>query len=784
MKKIIALCMVVMTMLAITGCTKTQNKDVVLHYGFDEGNGEETLESRTKSKQFVNYVFNQKNANLLYQPPQDPQWRSSGIKGGSLRFDGYSNYISQESFIMPTEAFTISAWVAPHAFEWGDGGNLSAILSQSNFSYKEGFDFGMYRHGQWGIKLVLGSELTKSAQTYMVNEPHYLKPNTWQFIAVTFNQTSIDLYYNGMLARKISLGDFSGFPFRNAKNEPLLIGKNSAGLKVASFDVNMFNGLLDELTIRNRALSENDILSLYKDYLVVHKGVIPNVASEDIELQQSWYAQDRNRPQFHAMPNGHWMNEPHAPIYYNGKYHLFYQHNPLGPFWHQIHWGHWVSDDLIHWTDVGVAIRPQLPVTPDGVWSGSAIIDTAGHPVLFITAGNDSATPNQGVALCRPKDLADPLLKEWLCDDQLAIKQTQGIGKFGEFRDPFVFKVDSTYFTLVGSGTTNNRGGTSLIFKSDDLVNFSFMGELFVSDFVNYPFLGLQWELPVFLPLKDEHGNPTNKWFYAISPHPVSLSDVEVYYWIGEFNPTTARFIPDHANPKVLDYGDGAFTGPSGFVDQKTGRSILFTIAQGIGANSWHQYYSGWAHSAGMPVELWYNSETASLNFKPVEELSNARSETLLDISDKSFAEANTLLSSVKGDLLEVILEVDPKEATSFVINFRQSTTEVTTLTYNALEQKLIYNSVRSSERVIGFQRIAPVTLDNGNILIHIVLDRSLVEIYANNQASITSRIYPVNSESMGISVSSSGNAHIIKFEVYRMGSIYHDEVIDGYYPY
>jgi sucrose-6-phosphate hydrolase SacC (GH32 family) len=780
----ITIFLISLTSLGLIGCGNKASSNVVLHYGFDETSGEETLESESKSKKHVFYVFNERNAAMLYQTPKDPQWRKNGIVGGALRFDGYSNYIIDESFKMPEDSFTISAWVAPHAFEWGDGGNLSAILSQSNYTYKEGFDFGMYRHGAWGIKMVLGSELTKSAQSYMVGESYYLKPNTWQFIAVTFDQESVNLYYNGILARKVSLGDYSGFPFSSALAAPLLIGKNSAQQKVEAFDVNMFNGLLDELTIRDEALTENDIQKIYQKDLEAHNNEIPVIEDEDIQLQQSWYFEDRNRPQFHAMPNGHWMNEPHAPIYYNGKYHLFYQHNPTGPFWHQIHWGHWVSDDMINWTDVGVAIRPHLGVTPDGVWSGSSILDQNGEPVLFITAGNDATSPNQGVALCRPKDLTDPLLKEWTCEDDLAIKQIQGTGKFGEFRDPYVFKVDDTYFTLVGSGTTNNRGGTSLIYKSTDLDSFQFMGELFVSDFNQYPFLGLQWELPVFLPLKDEFGNDTNKWFYAISPHPVSLSDVEVYYWIGEFNRDTARFTPDHQNPKVLDYGDGAFTGPSGFVDPNTGKSILFTIAQGIGANAWQQYYSGWAHSAGMPVELYYNSVSNALNFKPIEQLSNARSETLVDLDNQTFDQANAVLDGVGGDLLEIILEVDPNDASSFGINVRQSTTEVTSITYNALENKVIYNSVRSSEETIGFQRIAPVTLINGNIRIHILLDRSLVEIYLNNQSSITSRIYPVNSESVGISLFTNGNAHIVNFEVYRMGSIYHDGVIDGYYPY
>lgn len=784
MKKTGILLLIVLSALGLSACKEKKTTNDVLHYGFDENSGEKTYESISQTEQHVNYVFNEKNANLLYQPPQDPQWRKNGIVDGTLRFDGYSNYIVQESFVMPKEQFTISAWVAPHAFEWGDGGHLSAILSQSNFQFQEGFDFGMYRHGAWGIKLALGTELTKSSKTFLVGEAYYLKPNTWQFIALTFNQEMISFYYNGKKALDVSLTDFKGLPFRNSSSSPLLIGKNSAMQKVEAFDVNMYNGLLDELKISKVALSEAAILKQYENDLKPHGNQIPTIENKDIELQQSWYEEDRNRPQFHAMPNGHWMNEPHAPFYYNGKYHLFYQHNPTGPFWHQIHWGHWVSDDLVHWQDVGVAIRPHHPVTPDGVWSGAATLDLEGNPVLFITAGNDAASPNQGVALCRPNDLTDPNLTDWTCEDELTLKQTQGIGKFGEFRDPFVFKVDDTYFTLVGSGTTTNRGGTSLIYRSTDLETFDFMGNLFESDFQQFPFLGLQWELPVFLPLKDQDGNDTDKWFYAISPHPVSLSDVEVYYWIGTFNKATGKFVPDHNDPRIMDYGDGAFTGPSGFVDPNTGKSILFTIAQGIGANAWQQYYSGWAHSAGMPVELWYNTQEQTLNFKPIEQLQNARKETLVQVENQSISEINQRLQGLGGELLEIVLEVAIKDAMDFKLNVRQSSTEVTTISYNVSEQNLVFNSVRASERIIGFQRVAPVLLEDGVLKLHLLLDRSLIEIYANNQASITSRIYPVNSQSVGLSLESSGNPLILKFEVYQMGSIYHSEVKDGYYPY
>ena len=782
--KIFLITLSMVFVVTLSGCFNRKEAGLVLHYPFDETEGESTEERVAKDDHHVNYVFNEQNQPFLYQEARDPQWRENGLVGGALRFDGYSTYIRNETFSMPTEAFTISAWVAPHAFEWGHGGKLSAFVSQSNFARNEGMTFGMYRHGEWGIRLGVGGSLVQTTLTIMVDEADYLKPNEWHHVAVTFDQNTIKLYLNGDVVKTHDMADYSGLSMRKAPGEDLMIGRHSRPNKVANFDTNMFNGLMDDFKIYDQALDADTLAANAKQDLDAHGGTIPSIAFDDIQPQQSWYDDDRNRPQFHAMPNGMWMNEPHAPFYFNGKYHLFYQHNPFGPFWGQIHWGHWVSDDMVHWEDVGVAIRPHLPVTPDGVWSGSAHYDADGNPVLFITAGDDSKTPNQAVAVCYPADLDDPYLKEWDCDDEPAIEQTSGIGKLGEFRDPFVFKVDDVYYMLITSGTTNNNGGTALVYSSTDLVNYDYHGEFYVSDYSAYPELGLNWELPVFLPLKDENGNETDKWIFLISPHPVSLANVEVYYWIGEFDEETVRFVPDHDEPRLMDKGGNVFTGPSGFVDPVTGRSILFTIAQGVGANSWQEYYSGWAHSTGMPVSLWYNSVEEVLNFAPIEELANARGETLVNAQDISFDEANALLSEVGGDLLEIILEVETDMMGEFVLNVRESLTERTRIRYDALESVLIFNSIQSSENTIGYQRVADVEVKDGVVRIRLILDRSLVELYANDAVSITSRIYPVNGNSMGLSLFAlRGEMRIRNIEVYRMNSIYNDPTVPGYYP-
>ena len=94
---------------------------------------------------------------------------------------------------------------------------------------------------------------------------------------------------------------------------------------------------------------------------------------------------DEARPLFHLTPYTGWMNDPNGFSFYGGKFHLFYQYYPYETVWDDMHWGHAVSTDLLHWTYLPAAMAPDKPYDDFGCFSGSAIETPDGKHMLLYT---------------------------------------------------------------------------------------------------------------------------------------------------------------------------------------------------------------------------------------------------------------------------------------------------------------------------------------------------------------------------------------------------------------
>lgn len=738
----------------------------IASWPLDDGRGTLALEAVSGRRDPVDYVFN----HARYKPDSDPLWRAGAacIKGGCLLFDGYSTDIVAPG-LTAAEAgagWTVSAWVAPHAFEWGDGGQYSGFVSQYDEATKAGFSFGMYRFGTWGIKLGFGSSEFDVRVT-----DRKLPKDSWSHVAASYEPRSrlVRLFLNGV---EVARGTGPAAGAFTLPQGALTIGRHSQPRKVAGvFKLNTFLGLMDEVRITAGADDEAAIARRVGGDLAARGGSVPSLAMADVTISPSVFDGDRYRPQYHAMPDSGWMNEPHAPLFYEGQYHLFFQKNPFGPFWHQIHWGHWTSPDMVRWRELPIALAPEDDtLAPDGIWSGSAAYDKDGSPVLFFTAGNDAAPVHERTGLARPKDPGDRDLLAWEKHPAPVTVQQPGAGKTGQFRDPFVFRnpAGGGWFQLVASQVPGGSG-TALVYESSNLVDWRYRGPLFTIDSAKYPAFDRTFELPVLLPIgKGRDGRMRH----------VFLADIkaQAWYWTGVFDHATARFIPDGEAPRVFDLGEGHFSGPSGFVDPKTGRTIVFSIAQGE-RSAQGEWDSGWAHNAGLPIELKIGAD-GDLRLAPIAELHSLRQEQLLDLHDVSPATAAIKLATVRGDLLEVELELAPAPGVTarrgLVVRRTPDNAEHTDLVVDAARRRFeIDRDHATLDRDMRSRGVQGGAFDAGGetLRLRVFLDRSMVEAYLNERKSLTSRVFPARLDATGLALIAAPADRVVKLKVWRMGA-------------
>ena len=785
MKKTICiiLCAAMLLALAACGGADSHKKDLLLHLKLDEGKG---LTVKDAAGRLPDTELNYEFAHAAYMDSQKPQWRQSGISGGSLLLDGSSTYLSynRNDITLEGKALTVSVWIAPRMFEWDDPNAVengtdapTGIVSQSNKAQKQGVLLGYERFGRLTFQVGTGDDWLS-----VWSNGDNLRRYEWNYVTATFDSDAgeMALYLNGELIGSRSVP--KGAEIQGAKRAPLLIGRNGEAERLTAGYLNVASGLIDEVKLYAAALSEQEIGDYYRSVSV------PAIEFDEIWLQNILTG-DYTRPQFHGGPYQFWMNEPHAPVYYNGVYHLFFQENMTGSYWRNICWGHLVSEDMVNWKPVKEAIVPtEDSVVPDGVWSGGAALDINGVPLLFFTAGNDSfrdtegLISNQNIGVAWPADLSDPELTEWVIGDTLAIVQQQGQGRAGEFRDPHIWKEGETWCMLVCSGSTKSKGGTALLYTTDTLelqgdhveMDWQYRGPVYEMENQSALY-GTSWELPIILPVTNEAGTIT-KYFFEISPAPASIADNKVYYWLGDFDLASGKFTPDEGfegEPHLLDYGANVFTGPSCLVDPVSGNIYMFSIMQDQRGAA-EQGASGWAHTVGLARRIWLNDEGTDLCIAPIEALHSLEGEVLIDGQELTLAEANEKLAAVKEDMLYIRLEADVSRASSFGLTLLQGGRwDETSYTYLPGEG-LIQGSTENKGEGAKVKSVSGALDNDDDILsLELYVDRSLLEAFFENEKAISIRAYPENRDSQAISLSAEGEVTIVSLYVATMESIF-----------
>lgn len=493
---------------------------------------------------------------------------------------------------------------------------------------------------------------------------------------------------------------------------------------------------------------------------------IDTIDVADVRATRQRLAADPHRPLYHFLPPSNWMNDPNGLIQWKGQYHLFYQYNPGGALWGNIHWGHAVSTDLVHWRDLPVALAPT-PGTADagGCWSGCAF-DHDGTPTILYTGGNpDAQLP------CLAVSYDDLLSFEKHPGNPVIAAPPAHLNLVG-FRDHSVWQEGEVWYQLVGAGV-RGEGGAALLYRSPDLTNWEYLGPLYArpsSEREPY-WSGEMWECVNFFSLDGQHVLVAS--VFAEDP-------VQFYYpvyFVGEY--ADGRFTPQHMG--LLDLGGHVALGqtptddpgrqrrvgmrgghcyaPQTFLDERGRRIFVGWLMEGLTDEA--QTAAGWSGVVSLPRVLSL-ADDGTLLMVPVPELQSLRGQHVRLSQLPLVAGESDTLTEVAGNCLELLAEFAPDEAeqVGLMICRAPDGSEQTVVRYDRERGQLEVDGTHSSldPNVQREVRGGPLALAEGEPLrLQVFIDRSVIEVFANGRACLSTRIYPTRRDSLGVRLFASG---------------------------
>ena len=482
------------------------------------------------------------------------------------------------------------------------------------------------------------------------------------------------------------------------------------------------------------------------------------------------YRLDPYRPCYHFTPPFGWMNDINGSIFWKGRYHIFYQHNPEGGYWKWMQWGHASSVDLVHWVHHPIALVPNLDGPDrDGCFSGGAFVNLEGDPTFIyhgVPDGTCIATSADDLLLTWDKHPANPVIP-------VPKSGERGYGGYIVF-DPCAWVEGDTYYALIGNTIPGQLGDSTALFKSSDLVTWEFVRPFYESR-REWTHVKEDCAVPDFYPLGDKH-------MLLFCSHWQGTQ-----YYLGRFE--DERYHVEAYGR--MSWEGGLLGGPRSLLDVQ-GRRIFFDWIREIrGVEA--ERTSGWSGVMTLPRILSLTADGV-LQMEPVPELEVLRMnpKTLENITLN--VDETMRLEGVDGNCLEVIVEIEPGDATEVGVQVlcAPDAVEQTGIVYvpwegvlkidiskSTLNGAIRYPRYRDaggnarlpeSERFVDAQ-CAPFMLKDGEMLrLHIYVDKSVVEVFANGRQCITQRVYPARVDSTGVSVfSRGGRAHFRTVHAWEM---------------
>ena len=464
------------------------------------------------------------------------------------------------------------------------------------------------------------------------------------------------------------------------------------------------------------------------------KRLAERIRREEKEKREA-VSHDPWRLRFHLMPPVGWLNDPNGLVQWNGVYHVFFQYSPFDVNGKDKFWGHYISQDLLHWQYLGTPFVTDEDFDRNGVYSGCAYAEN-GKLYVFYT-GNVKLEGDYdyilngrraSVILAESEDCIHFGEKQLLLtNEDYPSDYTQHI------RDPKVFRQDGLYEMVLGGRKKNGRGAV-LLYESEDMHAWRLKRELTVSQ----PF-GYMWECPDLFELDGE-------WFLSLSPQGLPRGEYEFQnvYASGYFH-VEGDYRTDGGLEGFTEWDKGFdFYAPQTFQDEQ-GRRILIGWAgmpDIAGEYDNPTAERGWQHALTVPRQL--IRKGGKLLQVPVAELEALRGEEkklLPGVETDAGAAFDLELTVQDGGKLSVeiakglLFEYNGREA---ILSFRDGA--------EAVPRKKAPESFAGIGRGRGTRKARVLSLKH----LRVLADTSLIEIYLNHGETVfTTRFYPENGLSL-----------------------------------
>ena len=441
---------------------------------------------------------------------------------------------------------------------------------------------------------------------------------------------------------------------------------------------------------------------------------------------------EKYRPSYHFTPQYGWMNDPNGMVYLDGVYHLFFQYNPYGARWGNMHWGHAISKDLVNWQYQPTAIAPDKL---GAIFSGSAVIDhdnTAGFGkgamIAIFTSAGDRQTQSIAYSLDGGKTFTKYQGNPVLTDANII-----------DFRDPKVFWHAPSKQWVMSLATTQ----TITFYGSKNLKEWTRLSE-FGEGLGGH---GGVWECPDLFPLTYEG---KTKWVLFVSINPGGPNGGSAtQYFIGNFDGKT--FTPDTMDyPLWLDYGRDNYAGVTwSNVPTADGRRLFIGwMSNWDYANEIPTVNFRSAMTVARTLRLAHNGEHLVVASEPVKELESLRREPL-SLADKTTSDTVTFENFLPNNqgAYELIFTVTPNDTDSFSFSIENTKGEVLTYLFDIANKTLLVDRTKSSVAFnANFAETpikAPLTAKK-SYTVRLLVDKASTELFVNNGEVVqTNAVFP-----------------------------------------